>query len=826
MSPKSAFLSRFTPSLMTPKVLEEIFVQREGLARQLLERVRESAFSASPQHTLLVGPRGIGKTHLISLIYYRLRAMEDLRDRLFLAWLREEEFGVTSFMDLLFRILHALVAEQEGNTELAGRVQALYSLPPDRAESGAAELLRGFVGGRTLLVLVENLDDIFQRLGNQGQARLQRYLRENRYCSILASSQSPLESMSSPGVLFGGVFHVHQLEELSFEEAMRLLSKIAGYRGDRDLSAFISTPRGTARMRALKYIAGGNHRAYVIFSQFLTRESLDDLIEPLMRTIDDLTPYYQARMAWLSPEQRKITAFICECRHPVPVREIARHCFMKPEATSLHLEMLQKVGHLNAISVGADTYYELREPLMRLSIEVKKHRGKPVRLLIDFLRLWYSPAELQQRLASLPPDAVLERAYALPALEATKEEGEHPRVSVCCQQYNTAAQNEDFARALQAAEELVAIRGNAQDLFAQGSCLTSLGRHEAAVACYDRIIAMNGNDAPAWMLRGSSLYKLGQYQEALYSCDRATELNPNAGRAWAERGAILLHTGRPKQALASFEKAIQLDQEDSFAWISRGMALSDLGCYEEASSSFAKAAELAPQDEMAHIYLGAALMELKRHEQALAHAEKAAKLNSHQPLAWALRGIALAALRRHTDALASLGRAIELGEESSFVYFKRAQILLQQDRWREGSAALDQALARFARSDNPDAGNTAELVRLLQRALDDEKLLRLRIKVLVLLYYKHKVLNALGQGLVESISDLLSPVFTDATARRWLDQWQALARERAEFSLPLRLLDSAVCYRETQDLRVLMELPPEERVLLEPLLGVNLQATA
>jgi hypothetical protein len=84
----------------------------------------------------------------------------------------------------------------------------------------------------------------------------------------------------------------------------------------------------------------------------------------------------------------------------------------------------------------------------------------------------------------------------------------------------------------------------------------------------------------------------------------------------------------------------------------------------------------------------------------------------------------------------------------------------------------------------------------------------------------------LGQGLVESISDLLSPVFTDATARRWLDQWQALARERAEFSLPLRLLDSAVCYRETQDLRVLMELPPEERVLLEPLLGVNLQATA
>jgi hypothetical protein len=46
-------------------------------------------------------------------------------------------------------------------------------------------------------------------------------------------------------------------------------------------------------------------------------------------------------------------------------------------------------------------------------------------------------------------------------------------------------------------------------------------------------------------------------------------------------------------------------------------------------------------------------------------------------------------------------------------------------------------------------------------------------------------------------------------------------RERDEFQIPLRLLDATVRYRETQDRRVLLELPVEERTLLESLLGIE-----
>ena len=826
MNPKSSFLSRFTPSLMTPEALEGIFVQRHDLARQILERIGESATTRCQRHTLVFGPRGIGKTHLISLLYYRLQGMSELREHLQLAWLREEEWEVTSFLDFLLRILHVLSEDGLGDPALSKRIQALYNLPPERAELGATAALVDFLMNRTLLILMENLDELLQRMAPDGRLRFRRFLQDHPSCMLLASSQVPLEEVLGAAQPLTGSCSIHTLEELTHEEAMRLLAKIAEYRGDRELSAFLSTARGQARMRALKYLAGGNHRAYVIFSQFLSRESLEELIEPLMRTIDDLTPYYQSRMAWLSPEQRKIIAIICEYRHAVPIREIARRCFMKQETVSALLAALCKKGCLHSFSVGTDTYYELREPLMRLSIEVKKHRGKPLRMLIDFLRLWYSPAELQQRLTSLPADAIMERSYALPALQSDGEEGEHPRIPICCAEYQSAVEQKDYARALQAAEELVCLRGRVEDLSAQCFCLRYLGRHEEAAACYDTLVAINPKDALSWSFRSAVLLKLGRHEEALRSCEKAIEIHPDAAGFWSGRGAILLGAGQPEGALASFEKALQLDADDPISWIRHGMALSELACYEEASASFARSSELDPANEMAYIYNCAALIELKRCEQALPLARRALEINPAQPLGWAVLGTAQAGVNRYREALVSVERAIELGERTSFVLFKRAEVLLAADRWREGTSALDEALSRFYSPENPDAGKTAAFVRFLQQSLDDEPGLRLRMKILVLLHKKHDALPALAHALVDCIPDLLSPVFQNAAAPRWLALWHELTADTQEFRLPLRLLDSAVAYAKTRDLRFLMELPLEERVLLEPLLGIQIQATA
>jgi tetratricopeptide (TPR) repeat protein len=780
---KATFLSRFTPSMMTPEALEALFVQREALAQRIVELTRDSVLTPSKHHTLLIGPRGIGKTHLISLIYHRLRAIDDLHDRLLIAWLREEEWGVTSFLDLLLRIFRALRAEHD-DAALAERMESLYKLPPDAAERVGGGLLKEFVGNRTLLVLVENLDELFKGLDDEGQKRLRAYLQENPFCTILATAQSLFNGVSLQTSPFYGFFRIHHLEELNFDGATRLLTKIADFEGKRDLASFIQTPTGRARIRAVHHLAGGNHRVYVIFSQLLTRESLDELVEPFMRTLDDLTPYYQARMAWLSPQQRKIVEFLCDRRGAVPVKEIAQRCFMTHQTASGQLKILREMSYIRSEAIGRESYYELREPLMRLCVEVKKNRGEPIRLFVDFLRLWYSREELQERLTSLQPDAAFEREYLLHALRATEEETEDPRVAACLKDLNTCIEGGDFVHALQVAEELVAIRGNTWDWFAQGYSLGGLGRYDEALASLDKAIELDPNNVPVWYLRGLALGNIENYNEALASFDKAIELGLNDAYVWLQRGAALSRLGRWDEALVSYNKVVELDQNNVLAWLGQAAALVDLG----------------------------------RLDKVLASLDKVIKLDSNNALAWSGRGLALADFGRYDEALASFDKAIELGNQSSYVFFNRAKALLALDRWDEGTAALDEALHRFAHADEPSTGDTEAIVYNLLTRTHDAATWQARIQTLIELYDKHQVVFALGQGLVRSISALASPMVSDAAARRWRDVWQELAGDHKEFELPLRLLDATVRYRETHDPRVLLELAVEERTLLEPLL--------
>lgn len=178
-------------------------------------------------------------------------------------------------------------------------------------------------------------------------------------------------------------------------------------------------------------------------------------------------------------------------------------------------------------------------------------------------------------------------------------------------------------------------------------------------------------------------------------------------------------------------------------------------------------------------------------------------------------------LGRYEDALTSYDKSIQLGDQSSSAFFSRAEALLALNRWHGGCTALDDALQRFAHADRPYTGDTEAMVRNLFTGTQNPATLRTRITALIVLYDKHEVVSALGQGLVRSISTLTSPMVSDTAAETWLDVWRECAGDRIEFQLPLRFLDVAVRYIKTQDVRILLELSVEERKLLEPLLGVE-----
>ena len=84
-------LSAYTPSNTDPEILQRIFVQREELLSLIVKRLCNSATTGDMYHALLVGPRGSGKTHFVSLVEWELRQRNELANNLRICWLGEDD---------------------------------------------------------------------------------------------------------------------------------------------------------------------------------------------------------------------------------------------------------------------------------------------------------------------------------------------------------------------------------------------------------------------------------------------------------------------------------------------------------------------------------------------------------------------------------------------------------------------------------------------------------------------------------------------------------------------------------------------------------------
>ena len=473
--------SRYSPGNMNRESLEALFVGRGDVMEDVLSRVDTSIRSPEKHYVLLVGPRGSGKTHFLVLAYHRLMDRFDTanaRDRVAVALLKEEEWGVASFLDLVVRILRALADRaQDLDAKIVG-IYDRFSKDPAEAEALAVELLRQHTRGKTLLLLCENLVDLFHGLGEEGQKRWRAAIQEAGNWAIVASTPSLFAAVTLQDNPFYGFFTIRALEKIDFDTGLDLLVKKAVHEGKRELADFLRTPLGRARARAIHHLAAGNHRAYVVLFDFLDKESLDDLVRPFMDMVDDLTPYYQDRMRQLPPAQRKIVEFLCLQGKPATIKDVSTPCLMSQQTAAKQIGELRTAGFVSRTRIGRNTYCELSEPLMRICIEVKDNKTRHFRLFVEFLRHWFTNRELEQQHAAFLHD-------------------DHGAGHV------------------------------------RGEALIELGRPADAIAAFDELLPMNG--CHSLLLAASCVRGIGDYASAARYLERVAELQPDNRELWIER---------------------------------------------------------------------------------------------------------------------------------------------------------------------------------------------------------------------------------------------------------------------------------------------------
>lgn len=808
----------FTPSLLPSEALEALFVQKEDLAERIVTLTFDSVATDAKYHFLLVGPRGIGKTHTVSLIYHRVKAKYPNPDQLLIAWLREDSWGIASFLDLLIQILQILQKEY-GDKELRLRTEELFQLAPKQAEQAAAVILAEYVGTRTLFLIVENLDGLFEGLGDMGQKRLRAYLQENPFCTILATSPSLFNGVSLQTSPFYGFFTTHHLAEFDFDHALDFLTKIARYKRDKGLTAFLRTPQGRARVRAVHHLAGGNPRVYTIFAQFLNRASMEKLVEPFMRAMDDLTPYYQSRMSLLSAQQRKIIELLCDRRGAITVKEISQRCFITHQTASGQLKLLREMRYVSATAIGRESYYELSEPLMRICLEVKKHRGEPLRLFVEFLRCWYTKPELESLLEMIPTEAKVESQYIQQALTLTRDGSEDPRISSCHKDLKRYKEAKEFDKALKVLDELDALeKVTYNNLLKRGEIFTEQNLHEKALSIYKQAIALDESQWPAWLYAAYNYMNLKQYEEELHAYEEAIKLGADFSALWGLRGVCLQELGQYDQAVQSFKKVIEHDPIDVGGWEFMGKSLLEVERFDEAAEAFAKVYELDNNNHKALLYQYFALFRASKIQNAIELGKKHEAILADNTTYLGIQAATLSMLGRDAEALPYWQQGANNGDNSSLIHFGKVASLIALQRLDEADAALTKALTYCSNAKSPQEFKSCQIMDKLFTAKQNVDFWQQGVVLLVSRFAEHQALSSLAAGVAKSIAYIIQKTVSDATAVMWRDTWVKVASGYPEMELALRLLDTAIKYRVNNDQRLLMELPIEERKILEEII--------
>ena len=97
----------YNPQRLNDETIEQIFVVRTGIFKQLMDKLQKEKPKGIPQHYLIIGQRGMGKTTLLKRIEVELRKKE-YSERFIPLLLPEEQYNLKNLAEFWLNSLDAL----------------------------------------------------------------------------------------------------------------------------------------------------------------------------------------------------------------------------------------------------------------------------------------------------------------------------------------------------------------------------------------------------------------------------------------------------------------------------------------------------------------------------------------------------------------------------------------------------------------------------------------------------------------------------------------------------------------------------------------------
>ena len=496
----------------------EQFVVRHREFGILMDILRNNAEASVCQHTLIVAPRGRGKTMMLVRIAAELRTSAALRPNFLPVRLMEESYEIFDAGEFWLDALFHLAPEVERyDTEMAGELREAHAefvrrwRGRDLEEHARAVVLETAQRlGRKIVLMVENCQKLFDDVDERFGWSLRKSLQTEPNVIFLGTATTRMAVLEDVQGPFYEFFRRLPLEPLPLDECKALWEAASG------------EARSAREVRPLQILTGGDPRLLVIIAGFARHRSLKELLEELVCLIDDHTEYFRSHLEGLGRSERRVYLALVDLWRPSTTAEIAARSMQEIRAVSSLLGRLVKRGAVAYEGEGRKRLYSATQRLYSIYYKFRRERDEAV--LVHSLAQWmvacFTDDELSAMGEQLAEDAMQSASIRegfrlafrdMPAIRGTFSQVfgriETADLHELVDRALHKNKGEDLSAALASCEEIVHRFGDNEEwslvlayvLAFKGSVHRRLQNPDDAITAFDDLLARSGgNDAPAF----------------------------------------------------------------------------------------------------------------------------------------------------------------------------------------------------------------------------------------------------------------------------------------------------------------------------------------
>ena len=374
------------------------FVVRNKQFNTIFKEIHHSETDKPEQSYIIIGQRGSGKTTLLYRLKYAIEDDAELQNRLLPIMFSEEQYNLTE-LENLWENIAELLEDTHGWQGVKKEID--LNITQQFYEEKAFETLEDRIkkSGKKIIVFIENIDELFKKIGVEGQQRLREVLLSSNYIRIIASSTTYFDAITDYDKPFFDFFKIIELKGLSKSECISVLLKIADQHGEKErIESIIKA--NPSRVESLRRLTGGVPRTIsYLFQIFLDNEN-GKAIKDLYQLIDNLTFLYKAELDQLSTQQQKVVDVIARNWDAIAVKEIAAKTRYESKQVSSILNTLERNQVIEIVSTKTkNNLYRIKERFLNIYYLMrfgKKQERENVIWLVRFYDAWCNKTELAQ----------------------------------------------------------------------------------------------------------------------------------------------------------------------------------------------------------------------------------------------------------------------------------------------------------------------------------------------------------------------------------------------------------------------------------------------